>query len=213
MLLVDRSASMEANQQPTVDGLNAFIRQHRDQRNTRLSIVQFGTDRHGELEMSMVFDTVAPRSDTRALDRIDYRPRGDTPLLAAVMAAISRMEPLVRRQDRALLVIQTDGIENASPPDITPASVRTRIEAKQQQGNWTFAYLGVDLDGWHRPPSGQDFGIGPFHTLSWSPTPRGVLAALQTTSDAVSRWRNEHSLRGADRFYPLQLPPPRGPRT
>jgi len=210
MLLVDRSASMETIQEPTLSGLQAFIRGHRDHLNTRLSVVQFGTAaRSGELEMTTLFDTAAPRTESgRALERLDYRPRGDTPLLAAVMAAIGRMEKFVRRQDRALLVIQTDGLENASPKHITLASVRARIEAKRRLGNWTFAYLGTDLDNWHVPPTGQDMGIGPFHTLSWSPTPAGVTAAFQTTSDAVTRWRTAPSLSGPERFYPLQLPPP-----
>lgn len=208
MLLVDRSASMQEIQEPTVAGLSAFIRQHRGQLNTRLSVVQFGTKGRGELDMTTLFDTEMPRTESHGLERLDYRPRGDTPLLAAVMAAIGRIEKFVRRQDRALLVIQTDGIENASPKPITLASVKKRIDDKRRLGNWTFAYLGTDLDHWHVPPTGQDMGIGPFHSLNWSPTPRGVQAAFQTTSDAVSRWRVAPGLSGPERFYPLQLPPP-----
>jgi hypothetical protein len=209
MLLVDRSASMETIQEPTLRGLQAFIRGHRNQLNTRLSVVQFGTGKSVQLEMTTLFDTEMPRaSQSRALERLDYRPRGDTPLLAAVLAAIGRMEKFVRCQDRALLVIQTDGLENASPKHITLAAVRQRIADKRQLGNWTFAYLGTDLDDWHVPPTGQDMGIGPFHTLSWSPTPRGVTAAFKTTSEAVTRWRTAPSLGGPERFYPLQLPPP-----
>jgi len=213
MLLVDRSASMEDIQEPTLAGLRTFIRSHRGQLNTRLSVVEFGTTRDGQLEMTTLFDTAAPRSESRGLERLEYRPRGDTPLLAAVMAAIGRMEKFVRRQDRALLVIQTDGIENASPKHITLASVKKRIDDKRRLGNWTFAYLGTDLDHWHVPPTGQDMGIGPFHTLSWSPTPQGVTAAFQTTSDAVSRWRLAPKLSGPERFYPLQLPPPHSDQT
>ena len=210
MLLVDRSYSMVDIQQPTIDGLTAFIRQHRGQINTRVSVVQFGTDKQHELDLTTLFDTEMPRAtQSQALETLAYKPEGDTPLLAAVMAAIDRMEKFVRRQDRALLVIQTDGLENASPKHITLESVRARIDAKRRLGNWTFAYLGTELDDWHVPPTGQDMGIGPFHSLSWSPTSEGVTAAFQTTSDAVKRWRSAPELGGPQRFYPLQLPPPR----
>lgn len=209
MLLVDRSFSMLDLQQPTIDGLHAFIRQHRGQLNTRLSVVSFGTDAHGQLDLATLFDTEMPRAEqSRALEKLDYRPKGDTPLLAAVMATIQRMEKLIRRQDRALVVIQTDGLENASPKHITLKSVRQKIDEKKKLGNWTFAYLGTELDRWHAPPAGQDLGIDPFHALAWSPTEQGVKAAFQTTADAVQRWRQTPELGGPERFYPLQLPPP-----
>lgn len=206
LLLVDRSGSMWSIRDATLSGLKHFVKEQGADPVVRLSVVQFGTDRQGRLELTTMFDTAATRSEARALEKAEYEPSGDTPLLAAVLAAIARMEKLVRSQDRALLVIQTDGHENASPKHITLEHVRARITAKIAEGNWTFAYLGAHLDEWHRPPREQDFGLDPRHVLGWSPTGQGVTAAYATTSDAVTRWKGDRRLAG---FFPLQLPPPR----
>jgi hypothetical protein len=209
MLLVDRSGSMYTIREPTLLGLRNFVDEQSKDPATRLSVVLFGTDRHDKLELTTMFDTAARvNSKARAIEKAEFEPAGSTPLLAAVLAAIARMEKLVRSQDRALLVIQTDGYENASPKGITLEQVRLKINQKIAEGNWTFAYLGTHLDEWHRPPSEQDFGLSPFHALSWSPTGDGVKAAYRTTSDAVTRWRGTPQLSGPPTFYPLQLPVP-----
>jgi hypothetical protein len=49
-------------------------------------------------------------------------------------------------------------------------------------------------------------GVGGLNSLSFSLSATGVIGALQTTSDAVDRWRARKGR--PDHFYPLQLPPP-----
>lgn len=208
-LLVDRSSSMEELRGATIQGLNALIAQHAAEPTTRLRVVEFGTDNAENLELTLLYSNQQTgTTDVRALRIIDYRPRGSTPLLAAVLRAVAQLEPDVRPHDRALVVIQTDGMDNASP-GVTLELVRQRIEAKQALGNWLFAYLGAELDAWQ---TGTNMGVGALNALSYSPTPAGVLAAYKVTSDATTRWRKQDGRRalGGAGFYPLQLPPPAG---
>ena len=204
-LLVDRSASMEDLRLATVDGLNTFIAQHGPEPTTRLRVVEFGTGTDGRLELTLLYSNrVYPGVASRALRKLDYRPRGDTPLLAAVLRAINQLEPDVRPQDRALIVIQTDGADNASP-GITVEMVRARIEEKRSLGNWTFAYLGAELDAWR---VAEDLRVGALNSLSYATSAQGVRNAYQVTAEATKRWldqRRDTPQLGAG-FYPLQLP-------
>lgn len=203
VVLVDRSASMDAIRQPTIQGLNAFIAQQRDKARTNVRIVQFGTDDEGRMQLEPMFDARLHSTESIAIERAAYRPRGDTPLFAAVLTTIEQLEHDVGAHDHALVVVQTDGIENASPPEFTLEGVRARI-AEKQRGGWVFAYLGAELDSWR---TGQGLGIGMLNSFSYSPTPQGVRAAFQRASEGVDRWRDNRTLAGR-RFFPLQLPAP-----
>jgi hypothetical protein len=209
LILVDRSASMETIAGPTLQGLNTLLHQQVGQPKTSVRVVEFGTGDDGQLELNVLFDS-SLTYETNAIARQAYRPRGDTPLFVAVLSAISDLEPSVRTQDHALVVIQTDGYENASPKWATLDKVRARVREKQRDG-WVFAYLGAELESWQ---TGENMGVGMFNSLSYSPTREGVIAGFRTTSDSISRWRREQRAPGRKalpgRFYPLQLPAPKG---
>jgi len=206
VVLVDRSRSMDALRQPTIQGLNAFVAQQRHKPRTTLRILQFGTDIERRMQIEPMFDTrMRTASGTYAIERASYQPRGDTPLFGAVMTTIEQLEHDVEPLDRALVVVQTDGVENASPPEHTLERLRARIAEKRRAG-WVFAYLGAQIDSWRR---GHDLGFAMLNTFSYSPTARGVRAAFQRASEGVDRWRSDRRL-GGERFFPLQLPPPRG---
>jgi len=210
-LLVDASSSMEEIKKATVDALQSFIAAHIGDPNTRLTMVQFTTGRESELAMKVMFDTeqrpsgLVKRTTVMAPTTLHYQPQGSTPLLAATMSAIDRMEGWIRPQDRALLIIATDGEENASK-GVTLAEVRDRINFLRRGGNWTFAFLGADLDAWR---TSSDMGVGALNALSWSPTDAGVQAAFAITSERAARWRKDDGSKPPERFYPLQLPAPK----
>ena len=54
-----------------------------------------------------------------------------------------------------LCVIITDGHENASQ-EFSLETIKKLISEKEEQGNWTFVYLGADLEAW----SGMGFHAG-----------------------------------------------------
>src|SRR5262249_35448091 len=96
-LLVDRSGSMEDLRVATTDGLKAFIAQHGPEPTTRLRVVEFGAGPDERLELTLLYtNRIAPGVTSRALRKLDYRPRGSTPLLAAVLRTINQLEPDVR---------------------------------------------------------------------------------------------------------------------
>jgi Mg-chelatase subunit ChlD len=207
MLLVDRSGSMAGIVDATLRGMQRFVRQQKEKR-VNLSVVAFGTDWHDQLQLQTLLDTTIADPNNRSILPSMYRPEGDTPLLAAVWTSINRLEQRARKQDRVLLAIMTDGIENASGKQFTKAKVRSRIEQKIVDG-WLFVYLGAEFEAWR---TGEDMGLGRLNALSWSPTQEGVEGVFQTLADSTERWTRNRVLtsgKPAGRFFPLQLPPPR----
>lgn len=207
LLLVDRSGSMANIVDATLRGMQRFVRQQQEREHTNLSVVAFGTDLDGNLRLQTLLDTTLT-ANTRSILPSMYQPEGDTPLLAAVWETLNRLERKARKRDRVLLAIMTDGHENASGPGYSKARLRARIKQKLADG-WQIVYLGAELEAWK---TGDYYGVGPLNALSWSPTKAGVEGVFQTLSDSTNRWSRNRALtsgRPPERFFPLQLPPPK----
>jgi hypothetical protein len=75
-----------------------------------------------------------------------YRPNGNTALLDAIGITIQSVEQQMKSpEDSAVIIILTDGYENASRI-FTLQQIRAMISSKEATGRWTFSYLGATLD-------------------------------------------------------------------
>jgi len=109
--------------------------------------------------------------DMPYLDENNYRPGGDTPLLDAIGETIRAVEN--EKVDRFLLVILTDGFENASK-EFTKDSIQKLIKEKEATDKWTVVYLGAGLDNIRREQqwlaaSSLGFGVGSFRAPDATP--------------------------------------------
>lgn len=126
-----------------------------------------------------VFDTVFEKwvVDQPVLDVplnfIDrYQPRGNTALYDAIANTITDLETLLKKTGRAdekcLVVVMTDGQENSSR-EYGGLGGRQRIfdliKAYEAKGNWTFVYLGADVDTYAESAS---MGFAAGNTASYS---------------------------------------------
>jgi hypothetical protein len=89
----------------------------------------------------------------------EVTPRGDTPLLDAVVRLAAVAE--ARGSEKTVVVIMTDGEENASS-EVTKDGARAAIERLQKRG-WQVVYLGADFDAFDQ--AGR-VGVGAVVTLS-----------------------------------------------
>lgn len=134
VFIVDRSGSMQGSESDTIGGYNAFLARQRAQEGAaRVTTVLF--DNHYELlhdavELPLVRD----------ITEQDYFVRGTTALYDALGRTIEKVRA---RSSRAIFVIITDGLENASQ-QYTPDHVRELVGERQAAG-WEFFYLGADL--------------------------------------------------------------------
>lgn len=204
LLSLDRSGSMFGQVRATVDGVNqdylAKLRAERGPRDLILGIVVWDSNM-GKPDVQVVrdfahIDTIQPISDD------DFVPRGNTPLYAAFCDGVARLEKLVRPQDRALLVIQTDGGENASG-EVTKETVQNLKSAKEADGNWTFAFMGAGMDAWG---GNEAMGVAADSTFNYANNANGTRTAYAATATATANWSNSNVSNLTGNFYTGTVP-------
>lgn len=137
-ILLDRSGSMDSCREGTVSGFNQFLRdqQAMPDDGTTLALVQFDSESYDTL-FNMPIRNVEPITE-RA-----FVPRASTPLHDAMGRCIDetlRDHP----NDKVLIVIITDGFENASH-EYTVAKLATMIKERRDAG-WEFIFLAANQD-------------------------------------------------------------------
>jgi hypothetical protein len=154
--------------------VNKFLADQRKQPGKCLcSIMKFNHDDHP------VF-TGHPIQEAPDLTPQTYSPNGNTALLDALARAIIeagdrfRAMPETERPGKVIVVVITDGEENASRR-YTKAQVKERIERQSSVCKWEFVFLGANINAF---AEAGGLGIGAGHTLQYQSTARGFGHAL-----------------------------------
>lgn len=195
LVLLDESGSMEQIRDDMIGGYNAFLQ---DQQNApgdaRLSLIKFSAmdwgarglrDYYRPVFLSMPIGAVQP------LGKAGFIPRGNTPLLDAIVKSIDGLgamlanEPEAQRPAKVVFVIITDGLENASRYQ-TPQMVRQSIEHQQRKYAWQFVYLGANQDA---ITVAQEIGISRETTMDWTASSAGAAGTYSAVGAFVNRSR------------------------
>lgn len=175
---MDRSGSMGPLREDTIGGFNAWLTETRKAakgQDVRLTLQQFD---HEHLWLY----SDCPIEQVRKLNTDTYVPRGSTALRDAIGQTIGRLEEASTRKDRVLVVIVTDGFENASL-EVSAEGLRKMITNCEARKNWTFTYLGANQDAF---AVGQAMGIHRGSTLSTVDTAQGTRAAYNVAGAQAS---------------------------
>lgn len=142
VFLLDRSGSMQQCKAETIGGFNGYLDklQQDDDGKMRFSMSQFDTVGHD------VMCSCAPIKQVKKLDDGSFQPRGGTPLYDAIGKNINAAAAEAGDKYKVLFVTLTDGQENSSS-EFNIASIRALISDKEKQDGWTFAYIGMGLEG------------------------------------------------------------------
>jgi uncharacterized protein YegL len=181
-LILDRSGSMSGRESDVINGANGFIDKQKALPDpASIALVRFDSE---GIER---FRAMAPLAECAPITEEDYQPRGGTPLLDAVGQTILALEGDWRREqpERAIVVIVTDGLENASR-EYTKAKVKELIEARQASGKWAFIYLGANVDAF---AEGGALGIAAANTAGYVNSAAGLRATYNSASLSVSHMR------------------------
>jgi uncharacterized protein YegL len=181
-LILDRSGSMMDVKLDVIGGVNSFIGKQRALPDPAcIALVRFDDQ---AIER---FRAMQPLLDVPLLRPEDFEPRGFTPLLDAVGTTIVSLDADWKREnpDRAIVVIATDGKENASK-EFSKVKVQQLITAREASKLWSFIYLGANVDAFAEAGA---LGIRAANAAGYTASSAGVASSYDTVSDAVYKMR------------------------
>jgi Mg-chelatase subunit ChlD len=144
LFIMDASGSMAHLANDVRGGFNEFVTRARiEEKNIRVTVTTFNSN-----EIAQLYKDVPVANTVLALTPDNYRPDGYTPLWDAVGKTLAafRAEPVQHEDDKVIVQIETDGLENASK-EHSAKSLRPVIEELQAAG-WAFVFAGTGLDDW-----------------------------------------------------------------
>lgn len=182
--IIDRSGSMAVIEAATIAGFNEFLEQQkRVPGEANVYAVRF------DHEYDVFFH--GPLKDAPALSRENFQPRGNTALHDAIGKTIDalgktlRDTPEAERAERVVIVIMTDGLENASH-EYNSDRLARMIQHQRDQYKWEFVYLGANQDACL---VGEAMNIPRGSTISYSANYVGTCAAVGATTSNVAAYR------------------------
>jgi hypothetical protein len=192
--VLDETGSMEILRKDTIGSFNTFVEEQRKlDADMSFSLVLFSLTSIEET-YRLVHESV-PLDEIVPLTERSYRPRGTTPLLDAIGSTIDGLGArLVRmpekdRPDQVIVVILTDGLENASR-EYTIEQVKEKIAHQRDVYKWEFVFMGCGIDAFD---VAGGLNISAAYTTSHEATAKGIREAYNAASFTVSTMVDEGS--------------------
>jgi hypothetical protein len=175
-VILDKSGSMSTKVQDVIGGFNLYLDEL-----AKESAVDYGFS-------LTLFDTVVemrykatPLANVAKLDDATYRPSGNTALLDAIGNTVQTVN--TEGFDKIVTVIMTDGEENSSR-EWKLNAIRELIKAKEAAGNWTFVFLGANVDAFEQ---GANLGVPVAQSVRYDPANYpAVYADLATSTNTFA---------------------------
>ena len=192
--LLDRSGSMSSIAEYVVSGFDGFFASQRAEAgDATVTVVQFDdADRHDVIVDAKPIEKVRSIGDR-------FEPRGMTPLYDAIALLLDRAERHGGDDADQLVVILTDGHENASA-EWTHQRLFRRI-AKLRDRGWTFVFLGANQDSY---AVGDQMAMPAGNVSNFRADEDGMVATYAGLDRTVREWRGKQRherRRDADRFW------------
>lgn len=175
----------------TVGGFNTFLREQVDEEGSASVTLYDFND-----EVNLVYQA-QPIEEASELTDSSYSPGGRTALHDAIITAINsaadRFDELEtkERPDNVIIVVLTDGKENAS--ETPQATVHDQVEYRQTEHEWEFLFIGANQDA---TLTASKMGMKEDQALSMSHSGDGAQAAYDSTSDVISKSRKTGDVKG-----------------
>lgn len=151
--ILDETGSMSTCRDTAISSFNEYLNDLKGkEEKIKFTLTKFNSEKT-EIVCSAIDVKHVAELNTKT-----YVPNNLTPLYDAIGKTINSLDG----EDKALIVILTDGFENASK-EHTQKSIFDLIEKKKKKG-WTFVYLGANQDAW---AMGGLIGITVGNTLSF----------------------------------------------
>lgn len=185
-IILDRSGSMAAMWDQTIEGVNKFIsEQQKEPGEATVTLIQFDDQYQLDFQGKPIKDVLFLNPET-------YVPRGMTALHDAIGKTINDVGqrlaglPEEERPEKVMIIIQTDGLENSSR-EFNGPKIKEMIEHQQAKYNWAFQFIAAGQDA---IITGASIGISSQHTLSYTiGDPQSVAHSFACVTRNLSTFR------------------------
>ncbi len=196
-VVLDRSGSMASVRDDTIGGFNSFLEEQKAVPGSAcVSLVQFDDQYEVVYECRDVQDapdlsprTFVPRGSTALLDAIGRTLNATGARLAAL--------PEAARPGKVLLVVMTDGLENASH-EFGARQVFDMITHQRDKYQWEIVFIGANQDA---VLTGASYGLPASNALDYAATPAGTRHALSILSKATTKMRRRDVNEIKEEFF------------
>ena len=190
VFILDRSGSMQGLEKDTIGGYNSLLKKQQKLSDTAMVTTVLFDDRYELLHNRENIKTVANITED------EYYVRGSTALLDAIGKTILRISnkqkslPAHKRADNVVVVITTDGYENASV-EFTSRKIKALVEKHKEKYGWEFIFLGANIDSF---ATAESFGISRNRTANYHADAKGTKMNFDVLSKVVAAVRTEGEL-------------------
>ena len=202
VFILDRSGSMSGLEDDTIGGYNGFLKKQCDEVGEAVITTVLFDDKYELLHDRIDIKGVAPITNR------DYFVRGTTALLDAIGKTILKIETAQahtiedKRPEKTLVVITTDGMENASR-EFTKDKIKEMVERMKAEHGWEFIFLGANIDS---IKTAGGIGIDATRTANYHPDSVGTamnfdVIARVASDIRVKRCMDDDWKRDIDKDY------------
>ena len=184
-VVLDRSGSMSSCRLATIESFNCFLdEQMNGPDEAVVSLYRFDYEYESVYQGQSI--ELAPRLNTHI-----FVPRGSTALLDAIGRTIvsvgARLAalPESQRPSKVVIVIVTDGLENASK-EYRRQQIFDMIRHQEEKYNWTFVYQGANQDAY---AEAGNMGFAHYNSCNFAPTADGMKMSSGSLSRGMTKLR------------------------
>jgi len=187
VFILDRSGSMSGLESDTIGGFNAMLKKQKEEPGDALVTTVLFDD---------VMELLHDRYDIKKVNPVtekEYFVRGSTALLDAIGKTIHRLGNVQKyaaenlKADKVIVVITTDGMENASN-EYSYKRVQEMITRQKEKYGWEFIFLGANIDA---IATAARFGIDADHTSNYHADKVGMANTFDSMNEFVVNSRND----------------------
>lgn len=155
--VLDETGSMQSIKDDTIGGFNSYLETLKAGKGEiRFSLVKFDSNKIERVCVDL------PVKEVKPLSGETYQPGAATPLIDVCYKSIKATEEKAKKKDNVAIVIQTDGLENAST-EYTSSDLTALVKEKTEAG-WSFTFIGAGIDAFSQ--AGK-FGIAAASTMTY----------------------------------------------
>ncbi|MGN1182025.1 MAG: hypothetical protein ACI4SR_03385 [Faecalibacillus sp.] len=184
IFILDRSGSMQGLENDTIGGFNSLIeKQKKEKGEGVVTTLLF------DHEIEVIHENINIQ-DVRPLTQKEYYVRGTTALLDAVGYGIklAKKHQKINKQDHVIIIINTDGYENASRY-YTYEKIHKMIKKTKDKWKFEYIFLGARIDA---VKEAEKIGIDKNHAVRFYEDSSGINACYRSTETFISQIRNNH---------------------